>query len=233
MTIPIAILAGGLATRLHPLSNNLAKSMVPICGKPFIDWQLKLLASSGIERVVLCLGHRANEIQDFVGNGHSYGLTVDYSIEDISLGTAGALHKAKDYLGQCFGVLYGDTYLPIDYLQIISYFRSINSPALLTIYQNSNRYDQSNVNYVKGQIVTYSKKRRTRDMQFIDSGLSIFQSEVLSEIAPDSVIDLSDILETLVAKKQVVGYQIFERFFEVGSFQGIVDLSRHLERHSG
>ena len=228
MTLPVAILAGGLATRLHPLTLNTPKSLIPINGVPFIGWQLKNLAKTGIDSVVLCLGHKALEIKNFVGDGHEFGLNINYSIEKTPLGTGGAVKNAEHLLGDVFGLLYGDSYLPIDYLSVFD--RSLNSekPALMTIYKNNNDLDVSNVILQPNGDVYYSKNHPTDQMSYIDYGFSVLKKEALTSIPIGIASDLSDSIEILSKKGKVEGLEVWERFYEIGSFSGIVDLERYL-----
>lgn len=231
MTLPIAILAGGLATRLHPLTLNTPKSLVPINGVPFIEWQLRHLEKTGIDSVVLCLGHKALEIKNFVGDGRRFGLKINYSIEKTPLGTGGAVKNAEHLLGDVFGLLYGDSYLPIDYLSVFD--RSLNSenPVLMTIYKNSNELDASNVILQPNGYVYYSKKYPTDQMSYIDYGFSVLKKEALTTIPIGIASDLSDSLEILSKNGKVEGLEVWERFYEIGSFSGIVDLEKYLRSH--
>ena len=231
MTLPIAILAGGLATRLHPLTLNTPKSLVPINGVPFIEWQLRHLEKTGIDSVVLCLGHKALEIKNFVGDGRKFGLKINYSIEKTPLGTGGAVKNAEHLLGDVFGLLYGDSYLPIDYLSVFD--RSLNSenPVLMTIYKNSNELDASNVILQPNGYVYYSKKYPTDQMSYIDYGFSVLKKEALTTIPIGIASDLSDSLEILSKNGKVEGLEVWERFYEIGSFSGIVDLEKYLRSH--
>lgn len=228
MTLPIAILAGGLATRLHPLTLNTPKSLVPINGVPFIEWQLRHLEKTGIESVVMCLGHKALEIKNFLGDGHKFGLKINYSIEKTPLGTGGAVKNAEHLLGDVFGLLYGDSYLPIDYLSVFN--RSLHSEkhVLMTIYKNSNDLDVSNVILQPNGDVYYSKKHPTDQMSYIDYGFSVLKKEALTTIPKGIASDLSDSLEILSKNGKVEGFEVWERFYEIGSFSGIVDLEKYL-----
>lgn len=232
MNLPIAILAGGLATRLHPITLDLPKSLLPINGQPFIKWQLELLASRGVKSVVLCLGHQATEIVKFVGSGYRYGLRIEYSIEKSKLGTGGALKKAESFLGETFGVLYGDSYLPINYLELFEKYGEIEKSVLMTIYENHNKFDVSNVLFQSDGSLYYSKNNRLPKMKYIDYGFSVLGSEALRSIPTEAPSDLSDTLEELSRRGEVHGHEITERFYEIGSFTGIVELEEHLRRET-
>ena len=230
MTATVVILAGGLATRLHPLTLTQPKSLIPINGYPFIGWQLKLLAEQGIDSVLLCLGHKASEIADFVGDGNQFGLNVEYSVEESQLGTGGAIKHAEHLLGDVFGVLYGDSYLPIDYLEIFDKFTQSGKLALMTVYKNSNEFDTSNVFLGLNGSLCYSKRNPSRDMLHIDYGFNVLRKEVLNLIPSNIASDLSEALEKLSRDQQIEGYEVWERFYEIGSISGIVDLENYLRR---
>ena len=226
----VAILAGGMATRLFPVSTGIPKSMIEISGKPFIHWQLELLSKSGIKEVVLCLGKMALVIQDYVGDGAQYGITVQYSMDgEHPLGTAGAIVKALPLLGDQFGVLYGDSYLPIDYRSIIKFHSSRKLTALMTVYKNDNRLDKSNVVFTNQRIMKYSKLIHETEMSYIDYGFSIFKREVFSNLTSRKFLDLSETIEDLVKSGDLYGYEVDQRFYEIGSFRGIEEFNMYLE----
>lgn len=230
MNLPVAIIAGGLATRLHPLTLDTPKALIPIHGQPFIKWQLELLARRGVQYVVLCLGFHASKIVDFVGDGRKFGLRVNYSIEKTPLGTAGALKKAEKLLGENFGILYGDSYLPLNYLLVFEKFKFLKKSVLMAVYRNNDRYDSSNVLLKQSGSVTYSKNTKLSIMRHIDSGFSVLNIKALESIKIGDYSDLSDIFETLSKDGQVNGFEIKNRFFEVGSLGGINDLEAYLRR---
>src|SRR5215469_7624199 len=146
--VQVAILAGGLGTRVAALAPSVPKALIPVAGEPFAAHQLSLLSRGGIRRVVYCIGHRGDAIRDFVGQGDRWGLEVSYVEDgDTLLGTAGALRRALDAgaLDPAFFVLYGDSYLPIDYQAAWDAFVQAGTPALLTVFRNEGRWDTSNV----------------------------------------------------------------------------------------
>jgi len=229
VTQTIAILAGGMATRLRPLSLNVPKSLVEVCKRPFIEWQLRLLAESGMTSIVLCLGHRAEEIIDFVGNGSKFGVEVEYSVEMEPLGTGGALRNAKSLLGEYFGVLYGDSFLPIEYSVIFDTYKNSSKLGMMTIYLNENQFDKSNVWLDSNGYMKYSKKNSNSEMKFIDNGFTILRRESFGKFERVDKFDLADLLEDLSFSNQIDFYEVNQRFFEIGSFEGILELSNYLE----
>jgi NDP-sugar pyrophosphorylase family protein len=231
--LPVAILAGGLATRLRPITDTIPKALVEINGEPFIAHQLRLLESKGIRRVVLCLGYRGEMVQQFLGDGSSFGLAIDYSFDGPTLrGTAGAIHQALPRLGEAFFVLYGDSYLPCDYRAVEGAFHASARPALMTIFRNNGRWDQSNVEFDGRSILAYDKINRTPRMHHIDYGLGTFARRAFAGMAPGSVHDLATLYADLLAKNELAAWESPERFYEIGSAQGIQELSAALKKNS-
>ena len=228
MRAPVAIIAGGMATRLHPMTLKVPKSMVLVKGKPFIFWQLTLLAKSSVNKVVLCLGHMSEEIYSYVGDGRQFGLSVEYSIEEYPLGTGGALLHAKSLLGDYFGILYGDSYLQIDYSKVEETFFASRNSMLMTIYKNFESLEPSNVEYVDGKVLAYSKKHQTTRMKYIDYGFSVAHSSIFDYLSQIPSGDLSDLQAALSADGLVGGLVIKNRYHEVGSFEGIQALESSL-----
>lgn len=227
--LPVAILAGGLGTRLQPLTLTTPKAMLPICGEPFVAHQLRLLRSRGIERVVLCIGYLGEQVRDFVGDGTEFGLRVDYSCDGvIPLGTGGALRRAIPKLGDAFFVIYGDSYLPCNYQMVQNAFFQSGKQALMTVFRNSGQWDASNVQFESGRIVAYDKVRRTPSMHYVDYGLGVFKSSVFSS---DSACDLATIYRDVLAENELGALEVKERFYETGSLEGIRSLSELLARN--
>jgi len=226
-TLPVAILAGGLGTRLYPLTERLPKALVEINGEPFLAHQLRLLRARGIDRVVLCIGQHGERIRDYAGDGARFGLSIDYSPDGaVLLGTAGAVRKALPLLGDAFFVVYGDSYLPCSYGDVAEAFRAAGQPGLMTVYRNEGRWDASNVEFTEGRIMAYDKKNRTERMQYIDYGLGIFTRAAFADAA---YTDLADLYGDLLRRNELAAYEVKERFYEIGSFEGIAELSRHLK----
>ena len=222
--LPVAILAGGLATRLHPITEKIPKSLVPVVGKPFLDRQLMLLRLRGIRHVVLCVGYLGEMIQRDFGN-RFYDIKLDYSFDGPKLlGTGGAIQRALPMLGDEFFVLYGDSYLPIDYLPVAEFFQSSGKLGCMTVFHNAGRFDTSNVVFFKDEIKIYDKKARLPEMQHIDYGLSLFKAAAFNGFPAGQPLDLADVLGKLVGEKQLAGYEVNERFYEIGSPAGLAEL---------
>lgn len=226
--LPIAILAGGLATRLRPLTERIPKALVEVAGRPFVDWQLELLASAGIKRVVFCVGYLGETIEAHVGDGARFGLEAAYSYDGpTQLGTGGALRQALPLLGDKFLVLYGDSYLPIDYAAVTEAFLKSSKPGLMTVLKNEGRWDSCNVWMDAGEIRLYDKKAHLPEMQHIDYGLMGFRSEVFSQRSAEA-FDLAEVMRELVTKNEMAALEVTERFYEIGSPAGIADLDAYL-----
>jgi NDP-sugar pyrophosphorylase family protein len=229
LNIPVAILAGGLATRLRPITEKIPKSLVPVAGRPFLAHQLELLRSRGIRRAVLCIGYLGQMIQREFGDGHSLGLQLDYSLDGPKLlGTGGALKRALPLLGGEFFVLYGDSYLPTDYAPIAKFFRRSGKLGLMTVYRNEGKFDTSNVVFRDGEIVVYDKKNRLPEMRHIDYGLSLFRAAAFDSFPAGRPFDLAELMARLVHEQQLAGYQVRERFYEIGSPAGLSELENLL-----
>lgn len=230
LDIPVAILAGGMATRLRPITEKIPKSLVPVAGKPFLTHQLELLHARGIRHAVLCVGHLGEMIQLDYGN-ETLGVKLDYSFDGTKLlGTGGAIKRALPLLGPEFFVLYGDSYLPIEYRPIAEFFHASDKLGCMTVYRNEGKYDTSNVLFADGEIKVYDKKVRLPDMRHIDYGLSLFKAAAFEGYSSDQAFDLAEVMGKLLREKQLAGYEVTERFFEIGSPSGLAELDELLRR---
>ena len=225
----IALLAGGLATRLRPLTTEIPKSLVQIDGKPFLEYQLNFLKEGGIKDIVLCVGYLGEQVESHFGDGSRFGVTIKYSHEGKQLlGTAGALKNAERLLEDEFFVMYGDVYLFIDFNAVMSYFHQFNKMGLMLVYKNFNQYDTSNV-VIDGNLVKrYSKKRRTKDMVYIDYGTSILTKRALESFPPGKVYSLEQLFARMIQKKELLAYEVHKRFFEIGSREGLEEFRTNI-----
>ena len=230
MTLPVAILAGGLATRLGAVTRATPKSMLVLAGRPFIAWQLEHLRAQGVEQVVLCVGHLGEVIEAYVGNGKEWGLTVQYSTDGDTLrGTGGAIRRALPLLGPEFFVLYGDSFLPVELAPIERAYFASSMPVLMTVMLNQNRWDRSNVEFAGQHIVVYDKFSPTPRMQHIDYGLAVLNATAFEAFAPDTTFDLA-LYYTLAARSgTLAGHEVLDRFYEIGSLQGLNETEIYLE----
>ena len=220
--LPVAILAGGIATRLLPVTERLPKALVDVNGRPFIEWQLEQLRKEGASRVVVCVGHFGEQIRDAIGNGSRFGLKVDWAFDGPTLlGTAGALKRARPFFDGPFFVLYGDSYLPIEWRPVQESFLESGKPALMTVFRNDGQFDRSNVEFEEGRIKAYNKRHPTPKMQHIDYGLGVFHPTVFDDVPEGQPADLSDLYSTLAERGRLAAHEVHQRFFEIGSFEGL------------
>ena len=221
----VAILAGGLATRLGYLTRGQPKSMVRIEERPFLEYQLEFLRKAGVRDVVLCTGHLGEQIENYFGNGALFGMSIKYSREPSPLGTAGALKNAEPLLEDIFFTLYGDSYLFLNFGQALSHFRECNKLALMTVYRNDDRYDKSNT-VVEGELVKrYSKQERTEDMIHIEYGANIFSKRVLELIPKGEPCSLEALFPSLIERGELAALEVRERFYEIGSPRGLEEFT--------
>ena len=211
------------------MTEKIPKSLIEISGEPFIAHQLHLLKSNHISRVVLCVGYLGEAIQDFVRDGSRFGMQVSYSFDGPTLlGTAGAIRTALPVLDSSFFVLYGDSYLPCDYQAVESFFHLSGKRGLMTIFRNEGNFDSSNVEAQGGLILRYDKRERTPAMHHIDYGLGVFQRSVFQQLPADEFQDLASVYQQLLAAGDLASYEVQERFYEIGSLDGIADLEKRI-----
>jgi NDP-sugar pyrophosphorylase family protein len=229
--LPVAILAGGLATRLRPVTDTIPKALIDINGEPFLAHQLRLLGRSGIDRVVICTGYLGEQIQDFAGDGRAFGLHVEYSSDGPRLlGTAGAIRRALPLLGESFFVLYGDSYLPCDYAAVEQSFLVSGKRGLMTVHANQGRWDTSNVEFAEGRILVYDKTNRTPAMRYIDYGLGVFHRDAFDDVPDDRPADLAAVYQNLLERRELAAHEVPTRFYEIGSAEGIRELAELLSQ---
>jgi NDP-sugar pyrophosphorylase family protein len=232
-TVPAALLAGGLATRLRPITETIPKAMIEVAGRPFIDHQLALLRRNGIRRVVLCLGYLGEQIEQHLGKGAEHGLQLHYSHDgERLLGTGGALRRALPLLGEVFWVLYGDSYMDIDYPAVLTHFKAGQARGLMTVFHNENRWDKSNVVFRNGRLLCYSKRATTPEMQHIDYGVTLLRREVLASLPAGEPFDLADLLSAMAARGELIGHEVTQRFYEIGSHRGLEETQHYLQARS-
>lgn len=223
MSLPVAILAGGLGTRLGHLTEMTPKALVDVAGEPFAAHQLRLLKRHGIADVVFLVQHRAEDIIQRIGDGSQYDLNVRYVADGGSAcGTGGAIRHALLLLGEAFFVLYGDTYLDCDYDALEQSFKAANTRGLMTIYDNYNRYDRSNVLYSNGRVTRYDKYLPSPSMHYIDAGVGVFRPSAFAGY-PSGPLDLASVYQMLARVNDLAGYEVPNRFYEIGSLAGLAE----------
>jgi NDP-sugar pyrophosphorylase family protein len=219
---PLVLLAGGLATRMRPLTEQVPKALLDVAGEPFIAHQLRLLQRQGIRRVVVCIGYKGEMIEDFVGDGSRFGLDVVFRADGPTLlGTGGAVRKVLSDLGSEFLVMYGDSWLDTDFAPVVEAFRASGKPALMTVFRNDGQWDKSNVWFEGGRLVSYDKRQIVPQMHHIDWGLSVIGASALTARPADTPFDLAEVFTELSKKGDLAGFEVATRFYEIGSMEGL------------
>ena len=230
MSLPVAILAGGLATRLRPITERIPKILIDVAGRPFAEHQLDLLQRQGITQVVYCVGYLGEQVRDALGDGGPRGMSLEYVFDGPKLlGTGGALRRALDKLGDTFFVLYGDSYLTCNFHAIADAHRRSGKSGLMTVFRNEGAFDRSNVIFDAGQILRYDKRASTPEMRYIDYGLGILSRRSLANYPAETVLDLATVYQDLLARQDLAGYEVPERFYEIGSLEGLEELQLKLK----
>jgi NDP-sugar pyrophosphorylase family protein len=203
--------------------------MVMVAGEPFIAHQLRLLRREGITDIVICTGHLKEQVVSFVGDGSRFECNVQYAADGTQLlGTGGALRQALPLLGPQFFVMYGDSYLDISFVPVYDAFLRANCPALMTVFRNANQWDKSNVEYSGSCVRHYDKVNRTPGMQHIDYGLGVLASSALAQRPTGVPFDLAEVYRDLAACGQLAGYEVQNRFYEIGSPAGLTETDSYL-----
>lgn len=229
MSLPVAILAGGLATRLQPISERIPKSLIDVAGEPFAVHQIELLRRHGLVDITFLVGHLGEMIRDTLGDGTRWGARLRYVFDGPRrLGTGGAIRNALPELGDPFLLLYGDSYLECDYAAIEKSFLSSEKLGLMTVYRNEDRLDRSNVLYAEGRVVSYDKKHHTSEMRHIDYGVGAFRKSAFSAFAHHEEFDLVALYQHLLQNDDLLGCEVPYRFYEIGSPKGLAETRAYL-----
>jgi NDP-sugar pyrophosphorylase family protein len=236
--VQVLVLAGGLGTRLWPRTATVPKVLVPVAGRPFAEHQIELLAAGGVEDIVFAIAHRGAMIRRALGNGRRWGVRIRYSDEGRDLrGTGGAvrLFAASGLADEVFAVLYGDSYLRLDYPAVWRAHGRCGAPALMTVHHNNDRWDTSNAGFADDGRLRYRKGGGEQGgMNYIDYGLSILPRDlVLRRVTRDGPSDLADLFTDLGERGDLAGYEVRERFYEIGSDEGLADLEAVLASSAG
>jgi NDP-sugar pyrophosphorylase family protein len=229
--LPLAILAGGYATRLGALTKDFPKCLIEVNGRAFVDWQLDLLIKNGYSDFIFCISYKSDLVQSHLGDGSNRGVRIRYSLDgDTQLGTGGAIQKALPLLGTEFGVIYGDSFLPTSYSQVEEAFLASSKLALMTVYRNENQFDASNVKFTNQTLINYEKGTNDPEMLHIDYGLTYFRKDAFPPAPGQRAFDLSDKCHELSLSGNLSGFEVFERFYEIGSVMGIEEFSEYLRK---
>lgn len=223
----IVVLAGGLGTRLRPLTSSTPKSMIPVNGRPFLEYQLDLFKQHGIRDVVLCVGHCGDQVKAYFGDGRKFHVDICYAEErDKLMGTAGAVKNAEALLADEFFLTYGDSYLRLDYGRVMCHFLRSEGLGLMVVYPNANRYDRSNVIIQNGRVRVYDKTGTTPGMRYINYGVSVLRKDALRFIPGGEPFSQEDFYQILIDQDQLLAFETYQRFYEIGSSKGLEEFRR-------
>jgi len=224
----MVILCGGLATRLGNLSKNTPKSMIKIKGKPFLEYQIENLKKHSITNIVLCVGHLSKQIEDYFGNGEKLDVNICYSYdEDKPLGPIGALKNAEDLLEDTFFIMYGDSYVFVDFKKVYSYFSKQNKRALMVVYQNFDKFDSSNI-IINNELITKYSGEKTKEMTYIDYGISLFRKRTLKDIPTGVFYSTNDLFTNLTKQKQLLAFEVKKRFYHIGTPEALAEFKKYV-----
>lgn len=230
MSLPIAILAGGLATRLRPITETIPKVLVDVGGRPFAEHQIELLRSHGLTDIVFLVGHLGELVRDTLGDGSRFGVRIGYVFDGpIARGTGGAIARAAGNMGSAFFVLYGDSYLECDYGAVAERFRESGKSGLMTVCRNDDQWDRSNVLFESGRILRYDKTGALPGMRHIDYGLGVFKATVFAGRA-DQAFDVASVYQALLEQDDLASVEVPTRFYEIGSPEGLAATREHIIR---
>ena len=228
----VVILAGGLGSRMRSHAPDLPKALIPISNRPFIEYQLDLLAAQGLKDVLICAGYLGGLIEDHVGNGRKWQVDVQYSHEtpDRLLGTGGAVVNALPMLGETFFTLYGDSYLPTNYSAIIEAFNRSSDDSIMAVYRNEGQWDASNVSVENGMVSLYSKSAPADQVDHIDYGITGFHRCHIEAYKDATMpLDLATIQGDLAAQGCMRAFEAHERFYEIGKPEGLAELETYFK----
>lgn len=229
----LLILAGGLATRLKPISEKFPKSLITINGEPFIFHQLNQVRKRGISEVVICIGYKGDQIKKAVGNGSKFGLDITYCEESENnlLGTGGAVLNALKELDDHFFIMYGDSWLNINFKKLYLKFLESQKSAVMSIIKNDNRWDKSNILFNRGKIIEYYKDSASENLKHIDYGVSIIKKRIFLEKIYGLKFDLEKVFSKLVNNKDLDAFLVYDRFYQIGTIEGIKETSKNLKKY--
>ncbi|MDR4504203.1 MAG: nucleotidyltransferase family protein [Candidatus Scalindua sp.] len=234
MTLQAVILAGGLGTRCGPLTLKTPKPMIPVIGKPYLEYQLQYLKRYKITDILLCVGYLGGQIQSHFGDGQSRDMSITYSFEENPLGTGGALKNAAKHLDNCFYLIYGDSFLPVNYSSIERRFFEVDKKVLMVVYDN--RVDTSVPNNVsldnRGMVTRYDKNRGNPVLQYVDAGVLALKKDILDSIPPDKEVSLErEIFPDYIAGQECAGFVTQERFYDIGTPERLRIFKDYVKQH--
>jgi NDP-sugar pyrophosphorylase family protein len=213
----MVIICGGLATRLGALAKNIPKSMMEIEDKPFLWYQIENLKKQNIKDIVLCVGHLSEQIEKYFGDGKSFGVNISYSYDkEKPLGPIGAVKNAESMLDNEFFIIYGDSYLSVDFQDVIEYFKKYDYPALMVVYKNNDKFDKSNLIIKDNLVVGYGEKDKSKEMIYIDYGTSLLTKKSLEIVPKNEFFSTGQFFSKLIENKNLLSYEVNKRFYHIG-----------------
>ena len=224
------ILAGGLGTRLRPVTERVPKALVPVGGRPFLEYELELMRSGGVDEFVICVGHLGEAIREHFGDGGRFGLTIRYSDDGRApLGPSGALKKAGHLLRDRFFVTYGDAYLRAPFKEVMDSLSSSGALGVMTVFRNEDRYGRSDVDVAGGRVVAYDK-RGERKHSWVNFGLTALKKSALDRIPAGRAVEEEEFYKGLIAKGELAAFPVRLRFYEIGNPKSLAEFERFMAR---
>lgn len=218
LVVQAVILAGGLGTRLRPITYDIPKPMVPINGRPFLEYQIELLLNQGIKDIVLCVGYLREKIIEHFKDGADFGVNIQYSIEKEPIGTGGALRNAGGFIEDWFFLLNSDTYLNFDYMKAAEVLLDTDRTGLIVVYSNRDKIAANNISLKNNIVLNYDKNTENPEMNGVDAGVSVYRKNVLKYIPPKHPVSFeTEVVPLLIAEGQLLGWLIDERFYDIGT----------------
>lgn len=226
----IVIFCGGLATRLKNLAKNKPKSMMDINGKPFLEYQIDNIKKYDIKDIVLCVGHLSEQIIDYFGNGEKFNVNIKYSHDgEKPLGPIGALKKAEPLLKKDFFIMYGDSYLSVNFKDVYNFYKKYDKAACMVVYKNKDKYDKSNLIIKDNLVLGYGDKQRTKDMVYIDYGASLLSKKTLYNLKDDTFYSTGDFFSKLIKNHELLAYEVKTRFYHIGNPEALEELRKYIK----
>ena len=224
----IVILCGGLASRLGNLTKKVPKSLIQINNKTFISHQLDYLNHFNVGEVLLCCGHLHEQIITHINEiKKNYNFNIKFSIEKEKKGTGGALINAFSKLNKNFILIYGDSYVEINFNNLYNEFIRNNNLYMITTYRNKNINYTNNILLKNKRIEEYDKNK---NFNFIDYGVSILNKKILNSFLSEVNFDLSSVIKYAIIKKNISYFESKKKFQEIGSNYGINLIQRYLKK---
>lgn len=225
------ILAGGLGTRLRPITDTIPKPMIAFHGKPFLEYIIEMLVEQGFTKVVLLLGYLPEKVTEHFGNGEKWGIDIQYSITDVGDDTGLRIKQAKHLFDPVFVLLYCDNYWPMNFEKMWAKYQSADVDALVTVYMNKDGYTKSNIRIdAEGFIEVYDKTRQAENLQGVDIGFFILKKTVVDMIPDGNPNFEKTVMPQLIAAHKIITYTTEHRYYSVGSHERLVLTEKFLER---